>query len=107
MHSDQLFAAQLFALLRTGPATVALALLAYDLAGDRTGGILGTALAIKMIVYAFLAPLSGAVVPPRLRKRALVVLDLVRGGAALMRPFVNELRQVVIPGPRYGLGQGN
>lgn len=42
-----LFLAQVVALLGTGLATVALALLAYDLAGDRAGEVLGTALAIK------------------------------------------------------------
>ncbi len=92
----QLFAAQVVALLGTGLATVALALLAYDLAGDSAGEVLGTALAIKMVVYVILAPLSGAVVPPRLRKRALVALDLVRAAAAAMLPFVSELWQVYL-----------
>ena len=53
-----LFLAQMVALLGTGLATVALALLAYDLAGSRAGAVLGTALAIKMTVYVLLAPLS-------------------------------------------------
>jgi hypothetical protein len=43
-----LFAAQVVALLGTGLATVALALLAFELAGERAGQVLGTALAIKM-----------------------------------------------------------
>ncbi|MFP7721520.1 MFS transporter [Lysobacter sp. A3-1-A15] len=91
-----LFAAQVVALLGTGLATVALALLAYDLAGDRAGEVLGTALAIKMAVYVALAPVSAALVPPRWRKRALVALDLVRAGAALTLPFVSELWQVYL-----------
>ncbi|KDK17487.1 hypothetical protein SM42_05423 [Klebsiella pneumoniae] len=40
-----LFMAQVIALIGTGLATVALGLLAYDLAGDRAGAVLGTALA--------------------------------------------------------------
>lgn len=51
-----LFAAQVIALIGTGLATVALSLLAYDLAGAEAGAVLGTALAIKMIVYVLLAP---------------------------------------------------
>ncbi|HOU64951.1 MAG TPA: MFS transporter, partial [Thermomonas sp.] len=59
----RLFAAQVIALVGTGLATVALALLAYDLAGAHAGEVLGTALAIKMVVYVVLAPVSGALVP--------------------------------------------
>ena len=92
----RLFAAQVVALLGTGLATVALALLAYDLAGDRAGEVLGTALAVKMVVYVALAPVSGAVVPPAWRKPVLVALDLVRAAAALMLPFVSELWQVYV-----------
>jgi len=43
-----LFAAQIVALLGTGLATVALGLLAWQLAGGNAGAVLGTALAIKM-----------------------------------------------------------
>jgi len=45
----RLFVAQVIALVGTGLMTVALGLLAYDLAGERAGVVLGTALAIKMI----------------------------------------------------------
>jgi putative exporter of polyketide antibiotics len=51
---NQTFAAslpQVVALTGTGLATVALALLAFDLAGEAAGAVLGTALAIKMIAY--------------------------------------------------------
>lgn len=49
-----------------------------------------------MIVYVLLAPVSGALVPTRLRKRVLVALDLVRAAAALMLPFVTDLWQVYV-----------
>ncbi len=45
----RLFAAQVIALAGTGLSTIALALLAYDLAGGEAGLVLGTALAIKMV----------------------------------------------------------
>ena len=47
----RLFLAQMSALVGTGLATVALALLACELAGSRAGAVLGTALTIKMTVY--------------------------------------------------------
>ncbi|MDP1577854.1 MAG: MFS transporter, partial [Cypionkella sp.] len=55
-----LFAAQVIALLGTGLATVALGLLAWQLAGEDAGLVLGTALAIKMIAYVTLAPVAAA-----------------------------------------------
>lgn len=91
-----LFLAQVVALVGTGLATVALALLAYDLAGAQAGAVLGTALAIKMIVYVTLAPLAGALVPPRLRKPVLIALDLIRAAVAMLLPFVTEIWQVYV-----------
>ncbi len=92
----RLFGAQIVALVGTGLATVALALLAYDLAGSQAGAVLGTALAIKMVVYVTLAPVSGALVPARLRKRVLIALDLVRAVVAVCLPFVTEIWQVYV-----------
>jgi len=55
-----LFAAQVIALAGTGLLTVALGLLAYELAGADAGVVLGTALAIKMVAYVGVAPIVGA-----------------------------------------------
>ena len=57
----RLFSAQIIALAGTGLTTVALALLAHDLAGGNAGQVLGIALALKMIAYVLIAPLFGAV----------------------------------------------
>ena len=92
----QLFLAQLVALVGTGLATVALALLAYDLAGPKAGAVLGTALAIKMTVYVLVAPLAAAFVPLARRKSVLIALDVVRACVALALPFVSEIWQVYV-----------
>ncbi|KAK0351045.1 hypothetical protein LTR94_026546, partial [Friedmanniomyces endolithicus] len=92
-----LFIAQVAALLGTGMATVALGLLAHDLAGASAGEILGVALAIKMIAYVGAAPFSSALASRLPRKTLLVSLDLVRAAVAASLPFVNEAWQV------YGL----
>ena len=91
-----LFAAQVVALLGTGLLTVALALLAFDIAGGDAGTVLGTALAIKMVVYVIVAPVSGAFLSDVPRRSLLVSLDLVRVGVALMLPFVTEVWQVYV-----------
>lgn len=91
-----LFIAQVIALIGTGLATVALGLLAYDLAGAQAGAVLGTALAIKMVAYIGVAPIAGAFAEYLPRKAMLVSLDLVRAAVALMLPFVTEIWQVYV-----------
>ena len=75
----RLFSAQVIALLGTGLLTVALELLAFDLAGDAAGAILGTAFAIKMVAYVGLAPFANALAERLPRKAVLVVADLWSG----------------------------
>ena len=91
-----LFLAQLIALVGTGLATVALGLLAYDIAGGDAGAVLGTALAIKMIAYIGVAPIAGAFADRVPRKALLVALDLVRAAVAICLPFVTDVWQVYV-----------
>ncbi|PZO82019.1 MAG: MFS transporter [Mesorhizobium amorphae] len=91
-----LFAAQVLSLIGTGLATVALGLLAYELAGAEAGAVLGTALAIKMIAYVGVAPVAAAFAERLPRRAVLVSLDLVRAAIALMLPFVSEIWQVYL-----------
>jgi MFS family permease len=91
-----LFLAQVVALLGTGLATVALGLLAYDLAGDGAAMVLGTVFTIKMVAYVGIAPIAGAFANRVPRRAFLVALDLVRAGAALCLPFVTEIWQVYV-----------
>ncbi len=91
-----LLAAQVVALTGTGLATIALGLLAYDLAGEAAGMVLGTALTIKMVAYVGIAPLAAAFAEQLDRRRMLVVLDLIRAAVALCLPFVSEVWQVYV-----------
>jgi MFS family permease len=91
-----LFLAQIVALIGTGLLTVALGLLAFDLAGASAGAVLGTALAIKMIAYVGVAPIASAFAERLPRKSVLVALDLVRAAVALMLPFVTEIWQIYL-----------
>jgi MFS family permease len=91
-----LFAAQVIALVGTGLLTVALGLLAYDLAGADAGAVLGTALAIKMVAYVGVAPVVSAFADRLPRRAFLVAMDLVRAAIALSLPFVTEVWQIYI-----------
>lgn len=97
-HPDyaRLFSAQVVALVGTGLLTVALGLLAFDLAGDRAGAVLGTAFAIKMIAYVGLAPVANAIAERLPRKALLIGMDLVRAAVALALPFIDAVWQVYV-----------
>lgn len=91
-----LFAAQAVALVGTGLLTVALALLAHDLAGAKAGAVLGTALAIKMVAYVGIAPVAGAFAGCLPRRQFLVAMDILRAAVALCLPFVTEIWQIYV-----------
>lgn len=81
------------ALVGTGLATVALGVLAFDIAGEDAGA-LGTALAIKMMAYVQLRR------SPESSRRfcrageCLIALDLIRGAVAVLLPFGSEAWQI-------------
>ena len=92
----RLFGAQVIALVGTGLTTVALTLLAYDLAEENAGAVIGIALALKMVVYVFGAPVITALATRVPRRGLLVTLDLLRAGSVVAMPFVTEVWQVYL-----------
>ncbi|WP_081913627.1 MFS transporter [Glycomyces sp. NRRL B-16210] len=91
-----LFAAQVVALTGTGLATVALSLLAFDLAGADATAVLGTALAIKMLAYLLIGPIATALADRLSRRTLMVAMDLARAAVALALPFVTEVWQIYV-----------
>ena len=92
----RLFTAQVVALAGTGLTTIALALLAYDLAGGDAGIVLGTALALKMVAYVGIAPIVGGFAHRLPRRRLLIALDVARAGFVVCLPFVTEVWQIYL-----------
>ena len=92
----RLFSAQVVALLGTGLSTVALTLLAYDLAGGHAGAVLGTALALKMVAYVGISPVIGAFANRLPRRRLLIGFDVTRAAFVACLPFVSELWQIYL-----------
>jgi MFS family permease len=90
----RLFFAYVIALFATGVATVALALFAFDLAGDDSGAIIGTALSLKMVAYIGAAPLAAALTRQLPRKPLLIGLDLIRAASLLLLPLVTAVWQI-------------
>ncbi|MEQ8395407.1 MFS transporter [Thalassobaculum sp.] len=92
----RLFTAQVIALFGSGLTTVALGLLAWDLAGGDAGRVLGTALALKMVAYVTVAPIAGAIAHRVPRRALLIGLDLARAGVVICLPFVTEVWQIYV-----------
>lgn len=92
----RLFSAQIIALLGTGLLTVALGLLAYDIAGSDAGAVMGTVMTIKMVAYVLVSPVTTALVSRLPARRVLIGADLVRAGVAVSLPFVTEAWQTYV-----------
>lgn len=92
----RLFSAQVVALVGTGLLTVGLGLLAYDLAGDSAGAVLGTALAIKMVAYVVVAPVVSAAFYRVPRRVLMVGADVLRAAIAVLLPFVDQVWQIYV-----------
>ncbi|WP_107655780.1 MFS transporter [Nocardia suismassiliense] len=97
-HRDylKLFTAQLSALFGTGLTTVALGLLAYELAGGNAAAVLGTALTIKMLVYVTVAPVVAAYADRFPRRLFLVSLNGIRSVVVLALPFIDQVWQIYL-----------
>lgn len=92
----KLFSAQIIALLGTGLLTVALGLLAFEIAGGDAGIVLGVAMTIKMVAYVAVSPVTTALVARLSRKQVLIGADLIRAGVAVSLPFVTEAWQIYL-----------
>ena len=86
-----LFFAQIIALTGTGLTTIALALLAYHLAGADAGIVLGTALAIKMITYVLISPIMTGLIANNRKKQFLILFDTGRALIVIFLFFVTEI----------------
>ncbi|MFE3290499.1 MFS transporter [Rhodococcus sp. NPDC059234] len=97
-HPDylRLFTAQVSSLFGTGLTTVALGLLAYELAGATAAAVLGTALTIKMIVYVTVAPIVAAYADRFPRRLFLFVLNVIRAAVVLALPFIGQIWQIYL-----------
>ncbi|MCE6960608.1 MFS transporter [Cereibacter sphaeroides] len=90
----RLFTGYVVALIATGIATVALALLAFNLAGEESGTVIGTALSLKMLAYVLAAPVVAILTEGIPRRQLLIGLDLLRAACLVLLPFVTQVWQV-------------
>jgi len=91
-----LFAGHVIGLIGNGVATVALALLAYNLAGNSASMVLGIALTIKMIAYIGVGTFGGAIAQFFPRKSLLIKLSILRALVLLALPFATEIWHIYL-----------
>ena len=91
-----LFTAQIIALIGTGLTTIALALLAFELAGEEASIVLGTALAIKMIAYVFISPVITGLVRNKRLKHYLILFDVLRALFVMLLFFVTSVWEIYV-----------
>jgi MFS family permease len=90
----RLFLGYFSALLATGVSTVVLAMLAFDIAGEDSGAVIGTALSLKMLAYIIAAPVVTAMIGHMPRKAVLIGLDVIRAASLGLLALVTEVWQI-------------
>ena len=91
-----LYFAQILALHGTGLASIALALMAFDLTGQNAALLLSSIFTIKMLAYVVVSPIAGAIAHKFNRKLYLIILDIIRALSALALFFVTDIWQIYI-----------
>ncbi len=90
----RLYLAQTINLVGDSLTWLGLALLAFELAGEKAGTILAGALTLRVMAFVVLAPIAGAIADRVDRKRLMVITHLARMGIVCLLPFVTQVWQI-------------
>ncbi|MFE1743631.1 MFS transporter [Coleofasciculus sp. H7-2] len=90
----RLYAAQTTSLLGDALTWVGLALLAFELAGQKSAIVLSGALTLRVTAFVLLSPLAGAIADRIDRKMILVTTHVIRMLIVSLLPFVTKVWQI-------------
>ncbi|MBE7384940.1 MAG: MFS transporter [Leptolyngbya sp. SIO1E4] len=90
----RLYLAQTINLIGDAFTWLGLALLAFELAGEKAGVILSGALTLRVTAYVVLSPLAGVIADRVNRKRIMAVTHLARMVIVCLLPFVTQPWQI-------------
>ncbi len=90
----RLYAAQAINLVGDALTWLGVALLAFELAGEKAGLILSGALTLRVAAYVVLSPLAGSIADRFDRKRIMVITHVARMGIVCLLPFVTQAWQL-------------
>lgn len=92
----RLYAAQTVSQIGDAFTWVALALLAFELAGENAAVILGGALTLRVMAFVLLSPLAGVLADRFERRRILLITHFGRAVVIGLMPLVTEVWQVYV-----------
>lgn len=92
----RLFAAQLTSLVGSGVTSIALAALAFQLAGAEATTIIGYALTLRILAFVTLSPMAGILADQVDRKRMLIAADVLRVAIMGAFPFITSIWQIYV-----------
>ena len=90
----RLYSAQTINLVGDALTWLGLALLAFELVGEKAGFILSIALTLRVMAFVLLSPLAGAIADQVDRKTMMVVTHLARMVIVCFLPFVTQPWQI-------------
>lgn len=92
----RLYLAQTINLVGDALTWLGLALLAFELAGEKAGIILSGALTLRVMAFVVFSPLAGVIADRFDRKRIMVITHLVRMVIVCFLPFVTQAWQIYV-----------
>ena len=92
----RLYTAQTTSLLGDALTWVGLALLAFELAGQKAAIVLSGALTLRVTAFVLLSPLAGAIADRFDRKKIMVITHLIRMIVVGLLPFVSQVWQIYV-----------
>jgi MFS transporter, NRE family, putaive nickel resistance protein len=90
----RLYLAQTINLVGDALTWLGLALLAFELAGDKAGTVLAVALTLRVMAFVVLSPIAGAIADQVDRKWLMVATHLARMVIVCLLPFVTQIWQI-------------
>ena len=90
----KLYAAQTINLVGDSLTWLGLALLVFELFGEKASTILSVALTLRVLAFVLLSPLAGAIADQLDRKRLMIVTHLARMVIICLLPFVTQIWQI-------------
>ncbi len=90
----RLYLAQTINLVGDALTWLGLALLAWELAGEKSGTVLAGALTLRVLAFVVLSPLAGVVADRIDRKYLMITTHLARMGIVCLLPFITQVWQI-------------
>jgi MFS transporter, NRE family, putaive nickel resistance protein len=90
----RLYTAQTTSLLGDALTWVGIALLVFELAGEKSAIVLGSVLTLRVTAFVLLSPLAGAIADRFDRKRIMVTTHIARMLIVGLLPFVTLKQQI-------------